>query len=221
MDKIMRIYCERESTVFRKLQEAGLTRAEVCFDCGDVRIRLPFASEEEGYLLEDTFSDCTYSYDDRGLNEILVAELEAKGLTMSTAESCTGGMVASAIVDVAGASDVFYEGMITYHNNAKMDRLGVEEDTLATYGAVSAETAVEMASGLLNDYVSIAIATTGIAGPGGGTDEKPVGLVFVAVATDSATEVHRHIFLGSRNQVRRYTGNAALFYAIQHIRNNF
>lgn len=222
MNKTIRVFAERADQVRRMLVEAGLSRAETYFDCGDTVIRLSDATEDEGYVLDELFSEIAYEYDgERSMQEVLVAELRVRGLQMSTAESCTGGLVAAAIVDVVGSSDVFYEGIVSYHNNAKMDRLGVEEDTLANYGAVSEETALEMAGGLLNDYVSVGVSTTGIAGPGGGSDEKPVGLVYVAVATDIEEEVYEHRFVGERNVVRRFTRNAALYHTIQHIRNYY
>lgn len=108
--------------------------------------------------------------------------LKEKSLTVSTAESCTGGLVASRITDVSGSSDYFREGYVTYANEIKHQILGVTNETLQNYGAVSSECAFEMAQGLMRrTECDVAICTTGIAGPSGGTTLKPVGLIFVAV----------------------------------------
>ncbi len=118
------------------------------------------------------------------LAEMTIREFGAANMTVTTAESCTGGLIAAALTSVAGSSEVFERGMVTYANSAKQQMLGVEEDTLNEHGAVSAECAVQMATGALRAAdAGAAVAVTGIAGPGGGTPEKPVGLVFIAVAT--------------------------------------
>ncbi len=124
--------------------------------------------------------------------------------TVAVAESCTGGMIASSIVDVAGASACFGEGYVTYSNQAKEKNLGVLHESLTLYGAVSPETAREMAEGVRNRAeADFGLATTGIAGPDGGTPEKPVGLVYIACAGKNGTEVMKRIFPGDRSQVRQ------------------
>jgi nicotinamide-nucleotide amidase len=118
---------------------------------------------------------------------LLVRSLREKGWKIATAESCTGGLVAAAITDVAGSSDVFDRGFVTYSNAAKIEMLGVPAELIAKHGAVSAEVAQAMADGALNhSNADLAIAITGIAGPSGGTAEKPVGLVYLAEATRSS-----------------------------------
>lgn len=119
-----------------------------------------------------------------------------RGLKIATAESCTGGMVAAALTDIAGSSDVFERGFVTYSNEAKQELLGVAGDTLSGHGAVSEETALEMARGALaRSRADIAVSITGVAGPGGGTEEKPVGLVWFAVAQRGGhARVHRRPF---------------------------
>ena len=171
-------------------------------------------------IMED-FSDVFYGDEDKNLSATLVELLYDRGLIIATAESCTGGMIASSIVDVAGCSDVFHEGVVTYSNLAKMDRLGVKEDTLIDFGAVSRQTAGEMANGLLSDNVSVGVSTTGIAGPGGGSIDKPVGLVYIAVASNKGTDVYKCIFDGDRKEVRTKAKDTALFYAIKHIQKNY
>ena len=136
--------------------------------------------------------------------ENLVALLKARGLTCVTAESCTGGGVGSAITAVPGSSAVFLGGVISYANEVKRDVLGVKAETLATVGAVSAETAARMAEGakrLLK--ADLAVSLTGIAGPDGGSDEKPVGLVWFGLATPDGVRTEKAIFRGDREAVRR------------------
>jgi nicotinamide-nucleotide amidase len=121
---------------------------------------------------------------------------EERGLMLVTAESCTGGMVAAALTDIAGSSSVVDRGFVTYSNAAKTEMLGVKPSTLADHGAVSQETAVEMAEGALaRSRADIAVSITGIAGPGGGSAEKPVGLVWFAVAMrGKAPLARKHLF---------------------------
>lgn len=130
-----------------------------------------------------------------------------------TAESCTGGMVAAALTDIAGSSDALDRGLVTYSNEAKIALLGVKESTLEKYGAVSAETALEMVAGALENTPQggIAIAITGIAGPGGGSDEKPVGLVhFACQRRNHKPREARQIFTGNRADIRTQAACFAL-----------
>ncbi|HET7084391.1 MAG TPA: CinA family protein [Rhizomicrobium sp.] len=119
--------------------------------------------------------------------EKLLAEARAKGLTIATAESCTGGLLAGLLTEIPGSSDVVERGFVTYSNQAKQELLGVPQEILKAHGAVSAETARAMAQGALkHSHADLAVAVTGVAGPGGGTAEKPVGLVFVAAGRAGA-----------------------------------
>ena len=130
---------------------------------------------------------------------------------MSAAESCTGGSIGSAITDISGSSDVFMGSAVTYSNDSKESILGVSHDTLLQHGAVSEETAREMVLGSIEAYRSdYAVAVTGIAGPGGGTAIKPVGLVYIAVADGPRTVVTRNVFTGDRASVRSQTVMEAL-----------
>lgn len=142
----------------------------------------------------------------------LVEKLAANKLTVSTAESCTGGLIASSIVDIAGASDCFNEGYITYSNEAKMKNLGVKDATLTAHGAVSPETATEMAKGVKKKANSdFGISSTGIAGPGGGSPKKPVGLVYIACAYQDNKCVVKELRLkGDRSEVRHQAAIEAL-----------
>ena len=141
----------------------------------------------------------------------LVALLKEKDLHISAAESCTGGLVCSRIVNVPGSSAVFDEGFITYANRAKHGLLGVPEEILAAHGAVSPECARAMAEGCAAAAgADIALSVTGIAGPDGGTSEKPVGLVFIGVKCFDQVLVKEYRFRGSRAQVRERTAAVAL-----------
>ncbi len=143
--------------------------------------------------------------------EKLVELLKARGLTCATAESCTGGGVGSAITAVPGSSAVFMGGVISYANEVKREVLGVKAETLATVGAVSAETAAQMAEGarrLLK--TDLAVSLTGIAGPDGGSDEKPVGLVWCGLATKDGVRTEKCIFRGDRAEVREQAVTHAL-----------
>ena len=130
----------------------------------------------------------------------------AKGLSLALAESCTGGMIAETITNVAGASDIFYGSAVTYVNSAKEHILGVAHETLEKHGAVSSECAEEMACGARRVYgADVAMSVTGIAGPGGGSEAKPVGTVWFGLATKDGAETFRRRFDGDRAAVRRQT----------------
>lgn len=129
-----------------------------------------------------------------------------KGLSLAFAESCTGGMIAETITNVAGASDIFYGSAVTYVNSAKEHILGVTRETLEKHGAVSSECAEEMACGARRVYgADVAMSVTGIAGPGGGSEAKPVGTVWFGLATKDGAETFRRRFDGDRAAVRRQT----------------
>ncbi|HUC61811.1 MAG TPA: CinA family protein [Alphaproteobacteria bacterium] len=136
-----------------------------------------------------------------------------RALMVATAESCTGGLVAAALTEIAGSSDVVERGFVTYSNDAKTGMLGVPETLIASHGAVSEEVARAMAEGALAHApaAALSVAITGIAGPGGGSAEKPVGLVYLASARRGAkTEVERHVFKGDRRAIRFASASRAL-----------
>lgn len=149
-----------------------------------------------------------------------VAEaLLVTGLKLATAESCTGGMIAAALTDIAGSSAVFERGFVTYSNEAKHELLDVSFSLIDQYGAVSSEVAQAMAEGALkHSRADMAVAVTGIAGPDGGTPAKPVGTVYIAVARrEGSCYVERHRFEGDRQRVREQTVVAALRLAERHL----
>jgi len=147
-----------------------------------------------------------------GLATRIGAKLKAQGLMLATAESCTGGWVAQAVTAVAGSSDWFDRGFVTYSNAAKQEMLGVSAGTLARHGAVSEQTAREMAAGVLvHSRAQVALAITGIAGPSGGSPEKPVGMVcFAWSRKDAAPIAQTRQFEGDRERVRRQSVTFAL-----------
>lgn len=163
-------------------------------------------------------SEYIYAVDIETLEETVVRKLLARGMTIATAESCTGGLLAKRITDVAGASDVFEMGAVTYANRIKEQVLGVSAKTLEQYGAVSPETAREMAEGIRKAAGSdIGIGITGIAGPGGGSTEKPVGLVYIAMSTAEKTVVCRKS-TGSRVRSREWNRHTAASCALDLVR---
>ncbi len=144
--------------------------------------------------------------------EALLAAYRRAGLTLATAESCTGGLVAGCLTEIAGSSEVFERGFVTYSNAAKTELLGVPASLIAEQGAVSAEVAEAMARGVLAaSTAEAAVALTGVAGPGGGSAERPVGLVqFCAIRRGGAAQARREIFAGDRSAVRQSSVAAAL-----------
>ena len=159
--------------------------------------------------------DSIYGYDNDTLEEIVINLLKSKNYTISFAESCTCGLLASKIGNVSGASDVFNESYITYANTAKNQLLGVSNDTLEKFGAVSKETAAEMSIGLKNRTdADVAVSVTGIAGPTGGTIEKPVGLVYIGITFNNKTKVYELNLKGDRQKIRE----AVCMHALNYVR---
>lgn len=161
--------------------------------------------------IRSILGDNIYGEGETTLEDVLGSILVGKGLTIATAESCTGGMVAARLINYPGISASILEGAVTYSNEAKIRRLGVKEETLNSFGAVSEETAIEMAKGIASTSgADIGIATTGIAGPGGGTEEKPVGLVYIAVYYNNEVEVRKLNLSGNRQRVRERAATAVI-----------
>lgn len=190
------------------------------------RITAKANSKEEGLkLIEpvkkqiiDRLGIDVYGEDDEKIEEVVSKLLIDRNIKISTAESCTGGMIASRLIGVPGVSEVFLEGAVTYSNEAKMRTLNVKEETLKKFGAVSAETAMEMAEGIAKRTGSdISVVTTGIAGPGGGTEDKPVGLVYFGLYYKEKTYTYRYVFNGDRNKVRLKAAVTALDLVRRHI----
>jgi nicotinamide-nucleotide amidase len=152
-----------------------------------------------------------YSTDGRGLEEVLGEMLAARNLTIAVAESCTGGLIASRLTDVPGSSRYVERGVVTYSNASKIELLGVSADTIAAHGAVSEPVAAAMAEGIrTRSHVDVGIGVTGIAGPDGGTPEKPVGTVCIAATSEAETRIRTFRFVGGREMVKFQASQAAL-----------
>ncbi|MEX1307238.1 MAG: competence/damage-inducible protein A [Eubacteriales bacterium] len=172
--------------------------------------------------IKSIFGDAVYAVDTPDLQTALVETLKTKKKTISLAESCTGGLIAKKITEIAGSSEVFGYGAVTYANEAKVKLLGVKEKTLEENGAVSPETATEMAEGIRSlSGADIGLAVTGIAGPGGGTEEKPVGLVYIGVSTKNGTETHQFLLSRGREEerdsIRERASKQALYIALKKL----
>lgn len=149
------------------------------------------------------FGQSLYATGETSIEEVVAKMLVENNLKIAVAESCTGGMVSASLINYPGISSVFMEGCVTYSNEAKMKSLGVKKETLDVYGAVSDKCAKEMASGVAARYnTNVGIATTGIAGPGGGTDEKPVGLVYFGIYINGKVITKKYVFNGDRQGIR-------------------
>lgn len=157
-----------------------------------------------------------YSYDDEDLINVVAKLLLEKNITISSAESCTGGKFAAALCEIPGISAVFERGIVTYSNRAKMEELGVKEETLTAYGAVSPETAEEMVRGLAAKTGSdLCISVTGIAGPGGGSEEKPVGLAYIGLSYKGEVKVVKHMRASSGG--RKWTQNSVMLSMLHQV----
>lgn len=188
---------------------------------GIVRVRMAVKarSREEGLammapvegIIRSRTKDYLFGTDNQSLEEVVAQQLIDKGVTLALAESCTGGLIGHLLTNVPGSSAFLNRGYVVYSNQAKMEDLGVSEATLERYGAVSEECAREMAEGARSRArTDLALAVTGIAGPGGGTDAKPVGLVYISLASAGDTIVQRHLWKGTREQVKNRTALMAL-----------
>ena len=187
----------------------------------DLRVTAKATSEKEAAKLAKPmlkelvkrFGDHIYTMDEhKSLEEVIVHFLKERSLTLTTAESCTGGMIAARITDVPGASEVFKQGLVTYSNRAKRKLLDVKKTTLKEYGAVSEKTAKEMAkNGAFITGSDACVSVTGTAGPTGGTEEKPVGLVYIGCCYNNKTVVKEFHFKGERQKIREQaTANALI-----------
>ncbi|MDD5530635.1 MAG: CinA family protein [bacterium] len=153
------------------------------------------------------------------LSKELARILKEKKLTISVVESCTGGLIQKLITDTAGSSEYFLGGVVAYSNKLKEKLIGVKHTTLLKYGAVSKETSVELANGITKITGSnIGISTTGIAGPGGGTKDKPVGLIYIGIRIGKKTTSYKYIFKGTREQIRKQTAEEGLKKVIEIVK---
>jgi nicotinamide-nucleotide amidase len=219
--RTLRFFGPSESAVARVLEEAGGEgdglELTVCAHDLELRVDLIETGTGEGRLanveaaLRASFGAELFAEDERPVEEIVLERCRERGLTLATAESCTGGLVSARLTSVPGSSDVFLGGVVAYSNEAKLRELGVPPEVLERHGAVSAEAAEAMADGARAALgADVAVSVTGIAGPGGGTAEKPVGLVFVGVAGPEEAATRKMVFSGDREAVRARATAVAL-----------
>ena len=235
-------YCKSYSRAFiktvgapsDKISEALAKAKEVCGNVdfcitekyGESSIEIIYSSDMpktvyEGVMraLLGVLKDYVYALEDVTLAERLVELLKLRRMNICVAESFTGGGVSKRLVEVSGVSEVFYEGLNTYSNQAKEQRLGVKKQTLSKYGAVSEQTAAEMAEGLiLSGNCDVSISTTGLAGPNSDNTNKPVGLFYIGVATKESVQVYKYNLNGSRKSITETAINFALFLAYKLIK---
>ena len=213
--RVLRFYGASESEVARALAEAGGeppgVAATICARDFEIHVDLYGPADGLADILRERLAKHLFSEEERGVEEIVLELCRARGWTLATAESCTGGLVAARLTSVPGASDAFVGSVVAYANEVKERELGVDAETLEHYGAVSAETAAAMAAGARERLrADVAVAVTGIAGPGGGTPEKPVGLVHVHAETPEASHGIEFTYGQDRDSIRRRATVASL-----------
>jgi nicotinamide-nucleotide amidase len=219
--RVLRFYGVSESTVAQALESAGGDGdgIEITICARDSEIHVDLLADQQAKArasaLEEAFLEpiagTLYARREVSIEELVLEACRRRGLTAATAESCTGGLVAARLTSVPGASDVVVGGIVSYANSVKEAELGVPAEVLATHGAVSAETATAMAQGVRARLgADIAVSVTGIAGPGGGTVEKPVGLVYLCASGPGGERRRDFVVSGDRETVRRRATVAAL-----------
>ena len=211
---IFKIFGYTEKEIRKLLSDQGITPMMVEEYCRDAKVVVTCEEamrEEVSFTVCSLFRGCLYSEEDITLAQAVLDRLMLYRQTLSVAESLTGGLVAAKLVSVPGCSECLMEGLVTYSNESKIARLGVNRSTIETFGAVSSQVACQMASGLIRTGVDFAISTTGIAGPGGGSEEKPVGLVYIGVADEMKCNATECRFEGSREEIRNLAANTAIF----------
>jgi nicotinamide-nucleotide amidase len=219
--RVLRFYGLPESAVAQALAEAGGDGdgVEVTICARDFELHVDLFAEpgaegraaELEHRIEEAVGRFLFSREERTIAEVVLALLRERTLTLATAESCTGGLVAARLTDVPGSSDVFLGAVVAYADEVKAEQLGVPKAVLREHGAVSAETAASMAQGARARLgADVAVAVTGVAGPGGGTEEKPVGLVHLHAAGPMGERSLRLDFPGDRETIRTRAAVAAL-----------
>jgi len=223
VQKILRCFGQPEADIAQQLGDLKLGNVELAYQVKypDVLLRLVAYDADEQKAkthLEDAarriyerIGSLIYAEGEDKMPKVVGSMLRDAGMNLATAESCTGGELASMMIDISGASEYFDRGFITYSNASKMQLLGVSEETLRANGAVSRETAMAMAEGARRAAgTNLGIALTGIAGPGGATPDKPVGTVYIALATPDGTDCHHYVFARDRIWFKKMAATAAL-----------
>ena len=220
---VFKVFGLAKNDVLDRLDKLGKYVSRKCETLNlDTKIVLDFAPKCAKSMVSDTltrfkelFGDYIYANADQSLAKTVVDLLNSLGKTLSTAESITGGMIASSIVDIAGASSVLKEGVVTYSNSSKSSRLSINPHFIDEHGAVSQQVAQEMARGLRQNGSDIAVATTGFAGPT--ADDGQVGLCYVGISTERGVSVYKNVFSGDRNSIRSQAANMALYLVLKTI----
>jgi nicotinamide-nucleotide amidase len=204
---IYKRYPDVETTIL-----AGAGEIELHFKTSAATLEAAQArADEVAGLVEDELDDAVYSRDGQSLEQIVGYWLQMRNATLAVAESCTGGLLAERITSITGSSRYFLGGAVVYSNAMKTELAGVPADMIERHGAVSREVAAALAEGIRYRCEStLAVGITGVAGPGGGSAEKPVGLVFHAVASDLGTEIIQRNYPGDRKRIRRFASTMAL-----------
>jgi len=203
-------------TVGLTAKETGVDIRIIARETGAERTQSLVDSTEAA--IRERLGDAVYSVDGQPMEEVVGALLKQRRLKLSVAESCTGGLIGARITNIAGSSEYFERAAVTYSNPAKMEMLGVPGALLERHGAVSSEVAAAMARGIREAAkTDLGLSVTGIAGPDGGTEQKPVGLVFTALASAQGVKTDEHRFLGNREQVRMKASQMALDMVRRHL----
>ncbi|NLN42288.1 MAG: competence/damage-inducible protein A [Clostridiales bacterium] len=226
ISRVLKIYGIGESDMEEKIKDLLINQSNPTIaplaGASELTIRLTAKTSrnEDPYKLiqpveekiRERLGDVVYGIDDDTLESVVVNLLIESGKTIATAESCTGGLIAERITSIPGASQVFLQGVVAYSNQSKIERLKVSKETLAQFGAVSQQTAEEMVKGIIETSgADIGVAVTGIAGPGGGTKDKPVGLVYIGIGDKNGfLAVNRYNLLGDRKRVQQSSASLAL-----------
>jgi competence/damage-inducible protein CinA-like protein len=224
--RVLRFYGASESAVAKALADAGGdgggVEATICARDFEIHVGLLFEPGAEAraaeldHALAEPLHEFLFARDERGVEELVLDLCRARGWTLATAESCTGGQISARLTMVPGSSEVFRGSVVAYANEVKESTLGVPAEMLAEHGAVSSETAAAMAAGVREALgVDVGIADTGIAGPGGGTPEKPVGLVHLHVVTPEGEAAREFSFPGDRESIRARATVGALHLALR------
>ncbi|MCH5160008.1 MAG: nicotinamide-nucleotide amidohydrolase family protein [Clostridiales bacterium] len=220
---VFKVFGLAKNDVLDRLDKLGKFVSRKCETLNlDTKIVLDFPPKCAKNAITDTltlfkklFGDYVYASADQSLAKTVVDLLNSLGKTLSTAESITGGLIASNIVDIAGASTVLKEGVVTYSNSSKSSRLSINPHYIDEHGAVSQQVAQEMARGLRKNGSDIAISTTGFAGPA--ADDGRVGLCYIGIATEKGLSVYKNVFYGDRNSIRSQAANTALYLVLKTI----
>jgi len=207
--------CGQNNVNYKIHTEFGDSKIEIVYDNTTPKMTVDAVIR----TFMECLNDFVYAEEDITLQEQLFRLLKLRGKTLSTAESFTGGRVASSIISISGASECFHEGIVAYSNLAKEDRLFVSRDTLYNHGAVSFECCSEMVEGLLKTgRCDVAISTTGIAGPKSDNTKKPVGLCYIGVGMLGGIDVYKYNFVGNREEITETAVRSALFNAVKRLK---